>query len=231
MNILVRNEREDEHRKVEEMTRDSFWNLYKPGADDHFILNNLRKSSDFIQELCLVAFDDKTNQIVGNIVYTHARIQDNNMKNHQILTFGPLSVLPSYQRKGIGSLLIKTSMKKATEMGYKAIVILGNHKFYKTFGFENGIKFGICSSDSSFPKGLLIKELYDGSLNEIEGKFYYSSSYECNQIEFEKYENTFKFKEKYNTPSQKVFEKIINLKYNDPDPDDIELYSDNITRL
>jgi putative acetyltransferase len=230
MNILIRAEREDEHRKVEEITRDSFWNLYMPGANEHFILNNLRKSSDFIQKLCLVAIDIKTNKILGNIVYSLARIQDDKMNNHQILTFGPVSVLSSYKRNGIGSLLIKASMKQAAEMGFKAIVILGNHKYYDKFGFENGIKFGISSFDGSFPKGLLVKELYEGSLNGIKGKFYFSSSYQYDQTEFEKFDNTFEFKEKFITPSQKIFNKIVNLKYHDPDPDDLDLFYDNITR-
>lgn len=231
MDVIVRIEREDEHRKVEEMTRDSFWNLYMPGADEHFILNNLRKSPDFIQQLCLVAVDKKTNQIVGNIVYTHSKIQDDNLIDHQMLTFGPLTVSKSCQRRGIGSLLIRTSINKAKEMGYKAICILGNHRYYSKFGFENGQKFGISSSDGSFPKGLLVKELFDGSLNEIKGRLYRSSSYEYDQTELAKFEREFKFKEKYITPSQKVFEKMVILKYDDPDPDDIDLFSDNETRL
>ena len=229
MDIKIRLEQEEDHRIVEELTREAFWNLFHPGADKHFLIHSLRKSPDFIKELCLVALIDK--KIVGSIAYTLSSIKDDSNQDHQVITFGPLSVLPSCHSKGVGSALVNYSLEKAAIMGFKAVVIQGYPSYYKRFGFQNAQMFNISASDGSYPKGLLVKELYDNTLSGISGKFYESKAFVLDKEEFENFEKTFSFKEKFQTPSQKLFEKMVCLKFDDPEPTDEILNFNNRSPL
>ena len=215
--MIIRKEQENDHRKVEELTREAFWNIYEPGTNKHLFIHKLRKTNDLIKELCLVAvYQD---QIVGNITYSKSIIiNKNDNKTHEVVTFGPISVLPALQRKGIGAALIKQSIKIATEIGYKAIVIKGYPQIYKKFGFQNGKKFGICAADGSYPKWLLVIELYNGALNDINGVFIKNNVLHTDPVELEDFDKKFPFKEKLVTESQEYFKIMVNLKYEDPDP-------------
>ena len=98
--IVIRNEIKSDYRKVEELTREAFWNLYVPGCNEHYIVHIMREHKDFISELDLVAELD--GKIVGNVMYTKSYLVDQTGNKKEVLTFGPISVLPEYQRKGIG---------------------------------------------------------------------------------------------------------------------------------
>src|SRR4030043_2073807 len=104
MDVIIRNERESDYRVVEGVVREAFWNLYVPGCSEHFVLHNLRKSADFIPELDFVA--EKEGQIVGQIVYSRGIIKCKQGEAKEVISFGPVSVLPSFQKEGIGSALI-----------------------------------------------------------------------------------------------------------------------------
>lgn len=229
MFIVIREEQKSDYRKVEELTREAFWNLYMPGADEHFILHKLRKSSDFIKKLCLVAVHD--DQIVGNIAYSLSVIRDKNNKDHEVVTFGPLSVLPSMQGKGIGTTLVKESIKLATNLGYRAIVLQGYPNYYKNFKFENCKKFEICAFDGVYPKALQVLELYKGALDGISGKFYESTVFNTDQKEYEEYDKSFSFKEKFETESQKAFNIMCSLCSDDPDPLNIDILCNSKKRI
>ena len=123
-NLTIRNETEKDYTIVEEMTREAFWNLYVPGCDEHYLVHTMRSHEDFIPELDFVAEID--GKIVGNVMYTKARLIDEAGNEKPILTFGPLCVRLGYQRKGIGKELLRTSFEKALYIGYDAIVIFGN---------------------------------------------------------------------------------------------------------
>jgi putative acetyltransferase len=222
---MIRVEQEKEFKQVETLVRDAFWNLYTPGANEHFILHNIRGNTDFIKELSLVALNDSdSNEIIGQIAYTKSHIlqhvNGSDLK-HNVITFGPLSVASYMQGKGIGTRLVIDSMKLAKEMGFKVVVIYGYPNYYKRFGFVNGKHFGISSSNGSFPKSLLVKELFAGGLSGICGKFFESKAFEDLNNKSEKcelFDKSFEFKEKFVTPSQKMFKIMINLKWNDPGP-------------
>ena len=98
MDLIIRNEKINEYRTVEELTRDAFWNLYAPGCNEHFVLHNLRNSADFIPELDFVA--EKEGQIVGQIVYNRGVIKDKQGTEKKVIRFGPVSVLPAFQKQG-----------------------------------------------------------------------------------------------------------------------------------
>ena len=167
---MNRVEQEKDHKQVETLVRDAFWNVYTPGANEHFILHNLRENSDFIRELSLVALhENDLNEIIGHIAYTKSHISQHyngSDLKHNVITFGPLSVASHMQGKGIGTRLVIDSMKLAKEMGHRAVVIYGYPNYYKRFGFVNGKHFGIASSDGSFPKSLLVKELVGNFLSQ-----------------------------------------------------------------
>ena len=220
--MIMRVELEGDQRIVEELTREAFWNLYVPGADEHFLIHNLRQQPEFVPELSLVAEID--GKIVGYIGYSLSTIENANAV-FQVLTFGPVSVLPSVQGKGVGSELIKTSISKARSLGYKAIVIQGYPSYYRRFGFQNCSKFGICEEDGAFPKALQVLELEVGALDGIRGKHVVSSVFETDQAALSVFDESFPKKDKFRTPSQKAFEIMSSLRHDDPEPDDIGMMS------
>ena len=122
--ITIRNEKEADYRVVEEITRKAFWNLYAPGCNEHYLVHIMRSHKDFLPELDFVIEVD--GQIIGNIMYTKAKLVDESGEEKEILTFGPVCILPEYQRKGSGKKLIEYSFEKAAALGYDVIVIFGH---------------------------------------------------------------------------------------------------------
>ena len=164
LNITVRNERESDFREVEILTRKAFWNVHVPGCDEHYLAHVLRGHEDFIPELDFVA-ETEDGEIVGNVMYTKARLVDENRNELSILTFGPISVHPDYQRMGISRKLLEFSFDRAVKLGYKAIVIFGNPANYVSRGFKSCKKYNICAADGSCPAAMLVKELVPGTLD------------------------------------------------------------------
>ena len=132
-NIIIRTETEKDHRAVEELTREAFWNVYKPGADEHYFVHQMRNHPDFIPELALVA--ETEGRIIGNIMYTKAWLDDENGVRKEILSFGPLCVSPGYQRHKVGKRLISHSFDIARSMGYDVNINFGNPGNYVSSGF------------------------------------------------------------------------------------------------
>ena len=114
--ITIRNEKEADYNKVEEITRKAFYNLYIPGCVEHYLVHIMRNHIDFIPELDFVL--EKENEVIGNIMYTKSKLIDESGEEKQIITFGPVCILPQYQRMGYGKMLIEHSFQKAIEMGY-----------------------------------------------------------------------------------------------------------------
>ena len=109
--ITIRNETQADYKQVEDMTRKAFWNLYVPGCMEHYLVHIMRDHQDFLPELDLVMELDQ--QIIGNMMYTKAKLIDEDGNEKSILTFGPISILPEYQRKGYGKKLMEYSFEKA----------------------------------------------------------------------------------------------------------------------
>lgn len=200
MDIKLRLEKEADFRTVENLTREAFWNVYKPGCDEHFVLHNLRNSQDFIRELDFVAELDGT--IVGNIVYSKGKIVNENGVEYEVICFGPISVLPDLQGKGIGRKLIEHTTKIAKDMGFKAIVIFGHPAYYHRFGFKAAEKFDIHTADGKNFDAFMVKELSEGSLQGVSGRFIDSEAFKVNNDEFEIFDKAFPPKEKKVTDTQ-----------------------------
>ncbi|MDR2026759.1 MAG: N-acetyltransferase [Prevotellaceae bacterium] len=202
MEIKLRLEEEKDYRLIEELTREAFWNVHFPGCGEHLLVHKLRKADEFVKGLDFVALYD--NKIAGNIVYAKAKVKDNG-KEHTVLTFGPVSVLPEYQNRGIGSKLINHTVKLSKEMGYKAIIIYGYPEYYKKFGFTASKEKEITNSEKKYPAALLVLELYPNALNGIKGVFDEGAIYEINEKELEEFDKEFDKKEKTVTKSQEKF--------------------------
>ena len=137
---MIRLEEPKDYYEVENLTRESFWNVYRPGCFEHYVIHNQRKKDYFIKELDYVI--ELNGKIIANIVYALGNIKENNI-NKKVLIFGPVSVLPSYQHKGYGEKLINYTLDKASKLGYSCIFITGNQDYYKKYGFVSASKYNI----------------------------------------------------------------------------------------
>jgi putative acetyltransferase len=150
-------------------------------------------------------FFQKDNQVIGNIMYTKAKLMGTNGTEKMVLTFGPLSILPEYQRKGLGKALIKYSIQKAKELNYEAIVIFGNPGNYVGSGFKSCRRYDITIENGIFPSALLVRELREGSLSGEQWIYHESDVYNIDNNKVEKFDSGFDKIEKEVRRSQEEF--------------------------
>ena len=148
---------------MENVIRRAFWNLYVPGCAEHYVAHVMRPHGDFVPELDLVL--ERDGQIIGSIMYTKTRLVDEAGEEKQILTFGPVCILPEYQRMGYGKMLMEASFERAQTMGYEVIVIFGDPANYVGRGFKSCRRFNVCLEGDVFPSAMLVKELVPGTLD------------------------------------------------------------------
>jgi predicted N-acetyltransferase YhbS len=194
IDISLRLEERNDHDAVENLTREAFWNVYRPGCDEHLLLHNMRNANQFIKELDYVAIYNEV-EIVGNIVYAKAKVT-NMAQEFDVITFGPISVLPKYQRKGVGKKLIEHTIQKSGEMGFNAIIIYGAPEYYERFGFTNCQKYQITDMEEKYNDALMALELHPNALENITGKFFEGDIYKIDKNELEIFEKKFPYKEK-----------------------------------
>lgn len=200
---LIRVETESDYFEVENLTREAFWNVYRPGCLEHFVLHRYRGLSGFIPELslCLV----KDGHIIGHIMYAHSEIISDDGRIIPIMTFGPISITPEYKRKGYGTILLQYSMEKAKKMGCKALAICGNIGFYGCSGFviasTKGIHYYAEPREALAPY-FLIKELEDGFLDGISGTYKDPEGYDCENVDIDAFDSQFPPKQKLRLPTQ-----------------------------
>ena len=203
MDVVIRTEREEERRIVEKMTKAAFWNVNYPGCDEHFVAHRLRLAASFVPELDLVAL--RGDRVVGNIMFTRAKVVEESGKEHEILTFGPVSVWPELQKQGIGGALIRHAMAKAAGMGFVGIAIYGNPDYYQRFGFVASKRFGISATDGMFLRALQAVELKPNGFGSISGKLVIDDAYFVDTGEFEAFDRDFPVMVKMVLPQHEVF--------------------------
>ena len=205
----IRVEEERDYSTVESLVRQAFWNVYRPGCTEHYVLHHLRNCPDFIPELAFVMEAD--GKIIGQNVFVKAQITKSNGTAFPILTMGPICIANEYKRKGYGKILLDYSLEKAKALGYGAVCFEGNIDFYGKSGFDVASKFGI--KYHGLPEGMaadffLCKELKSGYLDGITGVYATPEPYfvaEENPEDFEKFEREFNLKnplEKLKLPGQ-----------------------------
>lgn len=200
MNISIRPEEEKDFRTVEELTREAFRDLYKPGCDEHLVVHNIRKLPVCIKELNLVVCDD--DKVIGNIIYSKAKVINDQNKEFEVLCMWPVAILPAHQKQGIGSMLIKHSLKQAKQLWYTAVIIYGNPQYYHRFGFVDAKTYNIHTSDGANFDAFMALELYENSLKDISWNFYADKVFETKEEELAIFEKWFPYKEKHITDTQ-----------------------------
>ena len=205
-NLIIRSETEKDRKTVENLTREAFWNVYKPGADEHYFVHMMRFHPDFIPELAFVL--EKDGEIIGNVMYTKAWLKDENGTVKEIVSMGPICIAPQYQRQKLGTLLIEHSFEAARKMGYDVNINFGNPANYVGRGFVSCKKKNVCFVfDGNFPTALLVCELISGALDGRRWQYIASTAADCceDTAAVEAFDAAFPPKEKAWRPSQEEF--------------------------
>ena len=202
----IRLERNEEHRAVEHLIRESFWNVYRPGCLEHYVIHRLRDDPAFVQELDFVM--EKDGQLIGQNMFMRAVIKADDGRDIPIMTMGPICICNELKRKGYGKILLDYSVEKAAELGCGALCFEGNIDFYGKSGFTYASEFGI--RYHGLPEGVdasffLCKELIPGYLDGVTGEYTPPAGYFVDESEAEKFDGTFPPKQKLKLPGQ-IFE-------------------------
>lgn len=193
-NIMIRNEKKADYEVVEKITREAFYNLYVPGCVEHYLVHIMREHEDFLPELDFVL--ELNGEVIGNVMYTKARLLDEDGNKKEILTFGPLCIKPEYQRQGYGKKLIEYSFERAAELGYDVVVIFGSPANYVGRGFKSCKKYDVCIEGGKYPAAMMIKELLPDTLKGHKWCYYDSPVMMISEEEALKYDDTLEKMEK-----------------------------------
>ena len=198
-NIVIRIEEKSEYREVENLVRESFWNVYRPGCLEHYVLNQLRNDPEFVPELDFVMYLD--GELIGQNIFVRTAITADDGRSIPIMTMGPICIKNEYKRKGYGKILLDYSLDKAAKLGCGAVCFEGNIDFYGKSGFKYASEFNIRyhgleeGQDASF---FLCKELIPGYLNGITGEYATPAGYFVDEKEAEEFDKMFPIKRRKN---------------------------------
>lgn len=210
MHTEIRTEEPADYRKTENLTRKAFWNHYSPGCNEHYLLHIMRDCPEFVSELDFVAVSG--GKIVGNVVCLKTIIKGDEGKNYEVLSLGPISVLPEYQGKGIGGQLIERTKRAAREMGFCAILLYGDPDYYKRYGFIAAESLGIRTADDMYATAHQVCELHENALAGAKGRYIENAIFEIDEAAAAEFDKNFPEKEKISgTPSQERFEKLVTM--------------------
>ena len=206
MSLIIRREEERDYRIVENLVRESFWNVYRPGCTEHYVLHHMRNNPDFIHELDFVM--EKDGEIIGQNVFMRAHINSDDGREIPVSAMGPICISPQYKRKGYGKKLLDYSLLKAAEMKIGALCFEGNIDFYGKSGFTYARNFGIRYHD--LPEGaddsfFLCRELIHGYLDGVKGVYSPPEGYfiaDRKPEDFAEFDELFPKKEKKVLPGQ-----------------------------
>lgn len=202
-NIVIRLEKKEERHEVENLVRESFWNVYRPGCLEHFVLHELRNDADFVPQLDLVMLLD--GRIIGQNVFVRAAIKSDGGEDLPIMTMGPICIAPEFKRQGYGKILLDYSLERAKEMGCGAVCFEGSIGFYGKSGFTYASEYGIRyhglpeGADQSF---FLCKELAAGYLEGVTGEYSTPAGYFVDEAAAEEFDKQFPPKEKLKLDGQ-----------------------------
>ena len=200
---IIRLEKTEEHRETEALVREAFWNVYRPGCLEHYVLNQLRNDEEFVPELNFVM--EKDGRLIGQNMFMRAAIKADDGSDLPIMTMGSICISPELQGQGYGKILLDYSLEKAAELGCGALCFEGNINFYGKSGFTYASEFGIRyhglpeGADASF---FLCKELKKGYLDGISGEYTPPKGYFVDEAAAEEFDKQFSPKEKLKLPTQ-----------------------------
>ncbi len=200
---LIRLETKEDRRAVEELVRESFWNVYRPGCLEHYVLHVLRDDPAFLPALDFVM--EKDGEIIGQNMFMKTVIHADGGADVPVLTMGPICIRNDLKRQGYGKMLLDYSLEQAAAMGFGAVCFEGNIGFYGKSGFRYAREFGVRYHD--LPEGaddsfFLCRELKEGYLSGVTGVYATPEGYYVDEAEAEAFDRTFPPKEKLKLPGQ-----------------------------
>lgn len=201
--MVIRNEKSEDYRIVEEMIKEAFWNLSEPGCNEHYLAHQVRKSEDFIPELDFVLEED--GKIIGHIIYVKAKLVTDDGMEKEILSFAPFTIHPDYQRRGYGRKLLYHSFEATEKMGYDTIVIWGNPENYACYGFKNCKRYNVCIDKDVYPVALMVKVFNENALSNKCWKYVESPAHVMDESGFEEFDSSFPQMEKGYKYTQELF--------------------------
>jgi len=199
----IRLEKPEDHRAVENLVRESFWNVYRPGCSEHYVIHVLRKDPAFVKELDFVMEQD--GRLIGQNMFMRTVIDADDGRVIPVLTMGPIGITPELKRRGYGKKLLDCSLEKAAAMGFGAVLFEGNIGFYGKSGFDYAGRFGIRyhdlpeDADASF---FLCRELIPGYLDGVTGVYRTPQGYYVDDADVEEFDKGFPPKRKLRLPGQ-----------------------------
>lgn len=199
----IRLETKEDYRKVENLIREAFWNVYRPGCSEHYVIHVLRDDPAFVKELDLVM--EQNGILIGQNMFMRTVINADDGRDIPVVTMGPICIAPDFRRQGYGLKLLNYSLKKASELGYGAVLFEGDIGFYGKCGFTYAREFSVRyhdlpeDADSSF---FLCRELIPGYLNGITGVYQTPKGYYVEDADVEKFDSSFPTKIKMKLPGQ-----------------------------
>ena len=202
-NFIIRLETENDRRENEFLVREAFWNVYKPGCSEHYVLHVLRDDPAFVKELNFVMVQN--GRLIGQNIFVRTVINADDGRVVDVLTMGPICITPDLQRMGLGRKLLDFTVEKARSMGFGAVLFEGNINFYGKSGFDYAEKFGIRyhdlpdGADQSF---FLCKELKEGYLDGVTGVYQTPQGYYVPDDEVEEFDKIFPPKQKLKLAGQ-----------------------------
>lgn len=206
--IELRLEKQDDYFETENVIREAFWNHYTPSCSDHYLIHIMRGCPAFVSELDIVAEDG--NKIVGVSMCLKAHIIGDDRKEYEVLSLGPIGVLPEYQGNGIGGMMIARTKEIASSLGYRGILLCGDPDYYTRQGFVAAEKFGIRNSENMYADALHACELYEGAFDGVHGCYYEDDIYNVDENLVKEFDKGFPYKEiKYGTAMQRKFEMMV----------------------
>ena len=199
----IRLEKKEDEAEVENLIREAFWNVYRPGCSEHYVMHVLRHDPAFITELDFVM--EKDGRLIGQNMFMHTVIDADDGRTVPVLTMGPICIIPELKRKGYGKKLLDYSLERAAVMGFRAVLFEGNIAFYGKSGFDYAGNFGIRYHD--LPEGaddsfFLCRELIPGALRGITGVYRTPQGYYVEDKDVEEFDKAFPEKEKLRLPGQ-----------------------------
>lgn len=206
--IELRTENPSDYFETENVIREAFWNHYTPACNDHYLIHIMRDCSSFVDELDIVAAEGP--RIVGASMCLKSHILGDDGKEYGVLSLGPIGVLPEYQGRGIGGMLIARTKEIARNLGFRGILLCGDPDYYSRQGFMPAEKYGIRNAENMYAKALHACELYEGALRDAHGRYYEDEIYNVNEEQVRQFDRQFPQKAVvYGTAMQKKYEIMI----------------------
>ena len=201
--IVIRREEPEDYRATENLVREAFWNVYRPGCLEHFVLHEFRKRPEFCPELDLLLFRD--GELLGQAMFVKNVLHTTTGGELPILTLGPICIHPSHQRQGLGKLLLDHALELAAGTGALGVFFEGNLDFYGKSGFVVASTLNVHYMDepADDPVPYFLGRLFVAdALKGIESRYRVPEGYLVDEKQAEEFDRQFPPRERLRLPGQ-----------------------------